>query len=579
MMLSEAPNLFKAFLACPISVYMNSGRLELPPPFENFIRGLWGLLQLESDETFLALEREAWGHALMQGEVCTPLDYTEMERCDVVVAYPGDSSGVALELGWASALGKPIILLLDNPARFTPMISGLCRLPGARVQIVPVQMIDGFPILVDVDALRSNLRRIREDWSLQRNRREIDQGPSDVGVFHSSGMLGAWLMGAEERAAADAVVASRSLFRHYGPAPLHRADALEAVVARRIGVRHALAVSSGSMALRCALHALRLRPGDEIIVPACTFVATANAVVLAGGVPVFSEIDASLGLDPEALESRITSRTAGVIAVHLQGEVCQIDQIVEVTRRHGLWLVEDAAQAFGCSLNGTMAGAFGDIGVFSLQAHKTITCGEGGLLVTNDDGLAARARRFQDQGGEREGDGYPCWNHPDAGFGENHKITELQAAVALVQCDRVETLQVRMRAIHARVRVALEGLPVRYRATLDPEGSIPYALVVFAPDAEYRRRMLAALDAAGVPADMAYAEPIYEMGPFVRWSRGEAVDGLPDYGLPPPQFKACQRTERLLATLVRIPITPLYGETEAQRIASALAALSEELDA
>jgi 8-amino-3,8-dideoxy-alpha-D-manno-octulosonate transaminase len=378
-------------------------------------------------------------------------------------------------------------------------------------------------------------------------------------------------MGAEERAAADEVVQSRSLFRHYGPAPLHKASALEAEVSRIVGTGHALAVSSGTAALKCALHALQLRPGDEVIVPACTFVATANAVVLAGGVPVFAEVDMGLGLDHAHLETRITHRTVGIIAVHLQGEVCGVDQIAEIARRRGLWLVEDAAQAFGCSLNGKMAGAFGNIGIFSLQAHKTVTCGEGGLLVTDDPVLAARARRFQDQGGERDGDAYPSWEHPQAGFGENHKITEIQAAVALAQCGRLETLRSRMQAVHADLSVGLGRLGVQLRVSRDPVGAIPYSLTMFAPDPDNRRRIFEALAEAGVPADAAYGEPIYTMAPFARWSRGEAVSGLPEFGLPPPQFESCPRTEQLLARMVRIPLSPLYRATEIQLIRAALA--------
>lgn len=574
MMLSDAPHLFKSFLACPISAYMRGDRLELPQPFEAFIRGLFNMLREESDETFLALEREGWGRALMPGDICTPLDFAEMTRCDLVVAYPGVSCGVGVELGWASALGKPIILLLDQDGDYTPMIRELGRLPGARVQIAPVRMVDGFPALVDAEALRRDVQAARRAWAGPPGC-DQDDSPEPT-AFHSHGMLGAWLMGPEERAAADEVVASRSLFRHYGPAPLHKASALEAEVSRIVGTRHALAVSSGTAALKCALHALQLRPGDEVIVPACTFVATANAVVLAGGVPVFGEIDAGLGLDPARLESRITPRTVGIIAVHLQGEVCGVDQIAEIARRRELWLVEDAAQAFGCSLNGTMAGAFGDIGVFSLQAHKTITCGEGGLLVTDDPVLAARARRFQDQGGERDGDAYPSWDHPQAGFGENQKITEIQAAVALAQCGRLDTLRSRMQAVHAELTAALGPFRTQLRVSRDPAGAIPYSLVMFAPDRHSRRRILESLAEAGVPADAAYAEPLYAMPPFVRWSRGEAVSGLPDFGLPPPRFEPCPSTERLLARMVRIPLSPLYGKTELERIRAAFAGVTSE---
>ncbi|MGE4172808.1 MAG: nucleoside 2-deoxyribosyltransferase [Methylocystis sp.] len=181
MMLSDNPSAYKSFLACPISGFMRFGQLKLPPQFERFIRGIFAVLKEESDETFLALARERWGAAIMQGDICTPLDFEEMRRCDLVVAYPGTSCGVAIELGWASALGKPIILLLDPIGDHTPMIRGLGMLPGSRVETVPVEMVDGFPLLGDPSHLRSSIRANRgqarrrdDEQAAEKNTRKID---------------------------------------------------------------------------------------------------------------------------------------------------------------------------------------------------------------------------------------------------------------------------------------------------------------------------------------------------------------------------------------------------------------------
>lgn len=178
MMLSENPSVYKSFLACPISGFMRFGRLELPQQFERFIRAIFAVLKEESDETFLALARERWGAAVMQGDICTPLDFEEMRRCDLVVAYPGGSCGVAIELGWASALGKPIILLLDPIGDYTPMIQGLGMLPGSHVETVPVEMVDGFPLLGDPSRLRSSIRANR-GWA-RRCRGELLFGPQSL---------------------------------------------------------------------------------------------------------------------------------------------------------------------------------------------------------------------------------------------------------------------------------------------------------------------------------------------------------------------------------------------------------------
>lgn len=570
-MLSTSPLAFKTFLACPISQHIRDGVLSLPPAFEGFIRALHRMLREESDETFLALEREEWGAALLEAHHCAPLDFAEMRRCDLVIAYPGQSCGVAVELGWASALGKQVILLLDADSEYSPLVAGLNTLPDLVVDVVKIRVADGSPVLDDPEHLLALVRAARTRWAASRAGDTGMASAGETSAFHSHGMLGTWLIGAEEREAADAVIASRSLFRHYGPAPTYRADALEAEVAAITGARQAVAVSSGMAALRCAIQALGLRPGEEVIVPACTFVATANAVVLAGGVPVFGEIDEALGLDPALLASRITSRTRGIIAVHLQGQACRIDRIAALASDHGLWLIEDAAQAFGCSLHGQALGTFGDIGAFSLQAHKTITCGEGGLLVTNDATLAARARQYQDQGGIRAGDDYPDWDHPSAGFGENFKITELQSAVALAQCGKLDDIGARMRRIFAEIAADLAADGQVLRPDFDAAGSIPYSIILYAAEPRERDAMLDSLACAGVPADTAYAEPIYRMAPFVRWSRGERVAGLPDFALAPPSFESCPASERLLDRMIRIPLSPLYGRAERERIRAALA--------
>lgn len=387
--------------------------------------------------------------------------------------------------------------------------------------------------------------------------------------FHSHGMLGTWLIGAEEAAAAAEVIGSRSLFRHYGPALLHKARALEAAFAEVTGVAHVLAMSSGTAALRAALAGLRPRAGSEILVPPCTFAATINAIVLAGCVPVFCELDGSLGLDPERLAERITERTVGVIPVHLQGVACRIDAIVAAAQRHGLWVVEDCAQALGARYRDRHVGGFGDLGAFSLQAHKTITCGEGGLLIGRDGERFAAARRFHDQGGERDGDAYPCWDHPDAGFGDNLKMSELHAAVALAQLGKLDEIRAAMRARHLRLvhETRLYGRTVRPEP--DPAGSLPHAFVFYADDADDRARILARLEAAEIPADDLYGEPLYLSAPLVRWARGEPVLGCPHPEWR-PRFERCPDAERLMARIVRVPLSPVYSTDDMDHLITTL---------
>ncbi|HVZ39260.1 MAG TPA: DegT/DnrJ/EryC1/StrS family aminotransferase [Candidatus Kapabacteria bacterium] len=390
--------------------------------------------------------------------------------------------------------------------------------------------------------------------------------------FHNHGMLGAWLIGEEEIEECTEVLRSRSPFRHYGIDLKHKARTFEAEAAAALGASGALAVNSGTSALSCAMAALRLSPGDEVIVPACTFVATANAVVLAGGIPVFAEIDGSLGLDPESTAERITPRTVGIIPVHLQGMPCRIGDIVSLARARGLWVVEDAAQAFGASAQGRALGTHGDIGVYSLQAHKTITCGEGGLLVTDDETLLRRARAYQDQGGLREGDDYPTWDAPESGFGHNMKISELHAAVALAQVRRLPVIRERMRALHALVASNADLGGRMMRLDHDPSGSLPYAFILFARDAGDRTRIIEQLDEQGIPADGLYGEAIYRLRPFVRWANGEHVPGLPHPELR-PEFRPCPRSEELMQRIVRIPLNPAYEPEDMMMLARMLTAI------
>ena len=160
IVLSTCASRFKAFLACPISGYLTDG--ELPPAYERFIRALYAVLQERCDEVFLALEREDWGRNLMLPATCTPLDYVELQRSDLVVAYPGTSCGVAVELGWASALGKPLILILEEGAEYSPLIEGLADVSRAPCELI---RIAARPRVDDLDAvtaaLEQALRRLR----------------------------------------------------------------------------------------------------------------------------------------------------------------------------------------------------------------------------------------------------------------------------------------------------------------------------------------------------------------------------------------------------------------------------------
>jgi len=198
--------------------------------------------------------------------------------------------------------------------------------------------------------------------------------------------------GMEERKIADEVIASGSWFRYYGKDNHLRAvDALEAKLREYSGARHALATSSGTGALVSAMAAMGVGPGDEVIVPGYTFIATAAAAIAVGAVPVIAEIDESMTLDVEDARRKISPRTKLIVPVHMLGYPANMDAVLSLAREHDLRVLEDAAQAVGASCKGRTLGTIGDMGCWSFQWHKMITTGEGGCVLTDDDALIDRA--------------------------------------------------------------------------------------------------------------------------------------------------------------------------------------------
>jgi perosamine synthetase len=210
------------------------------------------------------------------------------------------------------------------------------------------------------------------------------------------------------------------------------------------GARHAIAASSCTTALHLAVVALDLKPGDEVIVPAFTWVATPNAVEYAGATPVFCDIDlATFNIDVARIEASVSRRTVGILPVHLFGLCADLRPILELAQRHGLWVVEDAACALGARYHGRPAGTFGHLGCFSFHPRKSITTGEGGMVTTGRDDLAARILALRDHGAVRSDPGpeeSSCALPEFPYLGYNYRMTDLQGALGSVQMDRAASL-------------------------------------------------------------------------------------------------------------------------------------------
>ena len=389
---------------------------------------------------------------------------------------------------------------------------------------------------------------------------------------------GSSLLGSEEADALAAVVARRSLFRYKGGLETGTVAEFERAACEFLGCRYAVAVANGTAALRCALAALGVGCGDEVIMPAFTFVATVNAVVAAGAVPVFAEIDDTLGLAPSDLDQKITDRTTAIIAVHLENVACDLDALLATAAGRGIPMVEDTAQSFGATYRGRALGTFGALGTFSLQQEKNITAGEGGLVATDDETLYLRAARFQDQGGQFV-TSYSSTRGEElteSFAGENLRMGELAGAVAGVQLGRLPGILASLRSNKKRIieRVgAVDGLT--RRRVPDPDGDGSSSITWFLPDARLAKRFAAALRAEGIPcAQMYRGLPVY-LNDAVVARRTASEKGGPWACVEHPTNRTygpglCPRTEELAARSVIVPIGVGYREVDCDDVANAV---------
>jgi perosamine synthetase len=227
--------------------------------------------------------------------------------------------------------------------------------------------------------------------------------------------------------------------------------------ASRIGVSHAISVCNGTVALHLAMLALGIGPGDEVIVPTLTYVASVNAISYVGAKPVFVDSDrVTWQMDAREIERCVTNNTRAILAVHLYGQSCDMTSLRAIAESRRLLLIEDCAEAFGTSWDLRHVGTVGDIGTFSFFGNKTLTTGEGGMVVTNDHTLAERARRFRGQGLAP----YREYWHDIIGY--NFRMTNIAAAIGVAQLERADEILMAKRRLAARYRTALAGLPLEF---------------------------------------------------------------------------------------------------------------------
>ncbi len=311
---------------------------------------------------------------------------------------------------------------------------------------------------------------------------------------------GVHFMDQEEEDAVLRVIRSRSPFRFYGMDLRHEAAGFEREFAEFLGVRHAVAVGSGTGALHTALGALGVGPGQEVIVPAYLWVSIIAAVVNRGAIPVFADIDQTFCLDPADVARKITPRTSGIVMVHMSGAPGNVQEVLKVARAHDLFLVEDCAQCAGGSIGGRKVGAFGDMAIFSFQMNKNMTSGEGGCVVTGDLQLHRRAVACHDLGYPRNDEGRMMFDLPDLQlWGMGCRMDELRAAVLRAQLRKLPHITAAMRGSKYRIRAAIEKFScVTLRSIQDPAGDTGAFLITTYRDAATAQKARDALRAEGI---------------------------------------------------------------------------------
>lgn len=288
-------------------------------------------------------------------------------------------------------------------------------------------------------------------------------------------------------------------------------QAFESEFSAYVGAKHALAVSNCTAALHMACMAIGLHPGDEVIIPALTFVATANAVRYTGATPIFADVtdENNLNISPESIEQRITPRTRAIIVVHYGGYPCDMPRIMEIARKHKLYVIEDDAHAIGSELDGIKLGNWGDISCFSFFSNKNMTTGEGGMVTANDDGFAEKLRLFRSHGmtsmtwDRHKGH---AWSYDVVELGYNYRIDEIRAALGRVQLSKLDVNNARRRSLTQQYRDALQELAPEITVPFEnhPGTSSAHIMPILLPFGSDRTRFMESMKANGIQTSIHY---------------------------------------------------------------------------
>ena len=383
-------------------------------------------------------------------------------------------------------------------------------------------------------------------------------------------MPGTEFFGKEEHKEVNDVLNTGCLFR-YNHEELRqgiwKAREMETEVRRFTGAKFAHAVSSGSTAVSTALAAAGIGHGDEVIVPPFTYVATIEAVLFAGGLPVFAEIDETLCLSAEGIRKAITPKTKAVLLVHMCGAAADMDAIMKVVKENNLVLVEDAGQALGAFYKGKSVGRFGKSGAFSFDFFKITTAGEGGVFITDDEHAYKMADSFSDHGHDHVGDNRGMEQHPIIGF--NYRISELHAAVGLAQMRRIgEVISLNRRNKHIikEILETIEG--VSFRTMPDPDGDSATFLNFFLPDTGSAGKVMQQFAKDGIGGNNYWFTNMYHFinqWDHIKQLKSAAPLAIHHLGAPQDyQNLELPESQRVIGRLISLGVGASWSETEAR---------------
>ena len=375
------------------------------------------------------------------------------------------------------------------------------------------------------------------------------------------------------------------LANYYSGLAESKVQAFERTACELFGSQHAIGTNSGTGALHAAFVAAGVGPGTEVICPAIGFFATAAAVVTAKGVPVFCDVDESLAIDPDKIEPLITERTVAIAPTHVMGSVCDMESVMDVARRHDLAVVEDCAQSAGGRFNGRYVGTHGDLGCFSISSYKIVGGGEGGLILTDEERLWERSNQIVECGGLWRPDRFaPPRYEGELYCGTNYRMSELEAAVDVVQLGKMEDAVERFRAVKRRITGQLkEYEEITPQKLNDPEGEVGYVLRFYPESVELAVRITEALEAEGIAASTRgdgaspdwhiyrYMYPVIQKGaptahrcPFecpVYTDRGGSIDYSPG---------DCPVAEDLFDRMVSVSLNQWFTDADCDRVVAGI---------